>query len=89
MVQDSDKSNGDLVYMASFWKENQLVRTKKMLEGELIVWRTKLYARVQGCSFLFYFVFFFILFYFCCSKFEKLWIEDIVKSILTHPFLMS
>jgi hypothetical protein len=28
-VQDQDKSNYDLTYMASFWKENQLIQTKK------------------------------------------------------------
>ncbi len=28
-VQDQDKSNYDLTYMASFWRENQLTHTKK------------------------------------------------------------
>jgi hypothetical protein len=28
-VQDQDKSNCDLAYMALFWRKNQLVRTKK------------------------------------------------------------
>jgi len=30
MVQNQNKSNCDLTYMASFWKENQLVQTKKI-----------------------------------------------------------
>jgi hypothetical protein len=42
MVQDQDKSNSDLAYMALFWRENQLVgKKKKELKGELMVWRTK------------------------------------------------
>jgi hypothetical protein len=41
MVQDQDKSNYDLAYMALFWRENQLVTTKKELKGELVVLRTK------------------------------------------------
>jgi hypothetical protein len=28
-VQDQDKSNCDFAYMASFWRKNQLVQTKK------------------------------------------------------------
>jgi len=28
-VQDQDKSNCDLAYMASFWRENKLVQTEK------------------------------------------------------------
>jgi len=39
------------IILEAFWKETQLVRTKKKLKGELIVWRTKVYARVQGYSF--------------------------------------
>jgi hypothetical protein len=44
--------------MVSFWTENQLVQTKKkqLIEG-LIVWRTKVYAKVQGYSFLKFFGF--------------------------------
>jgi hypothetical protein len=30
MVQNQNKSNCDLTDMASFWKENQLVQTKKI-----------------------------------------------------------
>jgi hypothetical protein len=40
------------IILESFQKENQLFWTKKKLKGELIVWRTKVYARVQGYSFL-------------------------------------
>jgi hypothetical protein len=29
MIQAQDKSNCDLAYMASSWRENQLVQTKK------------------------------------------------------------
>jgi hypothetical protein len=37
-VQDHDKSNCDLTYMASFWKENQLVETQnKELKGKFMV----------------------------------------------------
>jgi hypothetical protein len=31
-VHDQEKSNYDLVYMTSFWRENQLVQTKKNLK---------------------------------------------------------
>jgi hypothetical protein len=34
MVQNQNKSNYDLTYMASFWKENQLVQTKKISSKE-------------------------------------------------------
>jgi len=35
--------------MTPFWRKNQLViRPKKGLTGELIIWRTKLQAKVQG-----------------------------------------
>ncbi len=35
-------------YMAPFWKENQLVLDpKNELKGELVIWRTKMQARVQ------------------------------------------
>jgi hypothetical protein len=40
-VHDQEKSNYDLVYVTSFWRENQLVQTKKIIKGELMVWRTK------------------------------------------------
>jgi len=35
--------------MAPFWRENQLVQTpkKKKFKGELMIWRTKMLARVQ------------------------------------------
>ncbi len=37
--------------MGSFWKGNHLVQTQKWeLKGELMVWRTKMEARVQGCD---------------------------------------
>jgi hypothetical protein len=36
------KTNHDLVYIASFWREHQLVQTKKQFKGELMVWRTKI-----------------------------------------------
>jgi hypothetical protein len=37
-VQDQDKSNCDLTYMALFCNKNQLVQTKKTkLEGELMM----------------------------------------------------
>jgi hypothetical protein len=39
---DQDKSNCDLVYVASYWRENQIgLDPKKELKGELMVWRTK------------------------------------------------
>jgi hypothetical protein len=38
--------------MTPFWRENQLVPTKKeeekKLKGDLMIWRTKVQARVQG-----------------------------------------
>jgi hypothetical protein len=34
-VWDQNKSNCDLAYMASFWKENQLVQMKKRKEKRL------------------------------------------------------
>jgi hypothetical protein len=40
-VHDKKESNYDLVYMTSFWRENQLVQTNK-IKGELMVWRAKL-----------------------------------------------
>jgi hypothetical protein len=37
--------------MAPFWRENQLVWTKKKeLKGELMIWRMKVKARVQHAS---------------------------------------
>jgi hypothetical protein len=51
-VQDQDKSNCDLAYMASFWRETNWSEHKKELNGELMVWRTKVEAMVQGCSLL-------------------------------------
>ncbi len=46
--------------MASFWKENQLVQTKKKLKGELIVWRTKVYAKSSRLLIFIFILFFFI-----------------------------
>jgi hypothetical protein len=55
---------------------------KKEFQGELMVWRTKVQARVQGYSFLqllFFFLFFKPLFKF--HEMEKmLWIENIIES---------
>jgi len=65
--------------MASFWRENQLVRTKK----KLMVWRTKVF-------FNFFLLFSFTLAY---SKFvsmeDMLWIEDIVGNTRTPLFLTN
>jgi hypothetical protein len=53
-----------------------------------MVWRTKVQATVQGCSFLHLFIF-----YLCCSNFVKmekmLWMEDIVESTQAFPFLTN
>jgi len=38
-------------HMAPFWRENHLVETQKQktsYKGELMTWRTKMQARVQG-----------------------------------------
>jgi len=34
--------------MASFWREDQLDEKGKKLKAELMIWRTKMQARVQG-----------------------------------------
>jgi hypothetical protein len=43
-------ANQGLTYMAPFWKGNRFVgiSTKKKLKGNLMIWRTKMQARVQG-----------------------------------------
>jgi hypothetical protein len=46
-VQDQKVANEGYTYMAPFWRQNQLVGTKKIeLKGELQIWRTKVQARV-------------------------------------------
>ncbi len=54
-----------------------------------MVWRSKVQARVQSCSF-FHFL---LVFYSCCSNSmrleEMLWIEDIVQSTQAPPFLTN
>ncbi len=95
-VHDQDKSNCDLAYMASFWRENQLVWTTKKQEEELneklIVWGTKVEAMVQGCPFL-CFVAFFIIFFYPCWNYvrikDMLWIGDIVESTPSPPFFTN
>jgi hypothetical protein len=45
--QKSDKLRLNL-HGTIFGRGNQLVQTKKELKGELMVWRTKMQAKVQG-----------------------------------------
>ncbi len=48
-VQDQKVPNQGSTYMAVFWREMQLVRTKKKSsKEELMIWSTKMQARVQG-----------------------------------------
>jgi len=70
--------------MASFWKENQLVWTKKRkLKG-----KPKCMLGSKVVHFIFH-----CFFYPCCSNFMKIkdmqWIEDIVKNTLTPPFFTN
>ncbi len=58
-----------------------------------MVWRTKVQAKVQGCSFL-HFLFFSIVFFYTCHSNsmkmeEMLWIEDIVESTKAPPFFTN
>jgi hypothetical protein len=67
---------------------------KKKLKGELMAWRTKVQAKVKGCSFFHFFSLFHCFFKnACCSNFvrmeEMLWIEDIIESTQATPFLTN
>jgi hypothetical protein len=70
--------------MASFWRENQLVHA---------LWKTKVQAMVQGCSFFHFLLFSTILFYLYCSNSmkmeEMIGIEDIVESTQAPSFLTN
>jgi hypothetical protein len=77
-----------------FGRKTNWSKQKKEVKGEFMAWRTKVQAKVQGCSFLHFFSFFL---YFkknlCCSNFmrmeEMLWIENINESTQAPPFLTN
>jgi hypothetical protein len=49
-VQDQQVANWGQTYMAPFWSENQLIWTQqnRAQRRELMIWRTKMQARIQG-----------------------------------------
>ncbi len=87
---DQEKSNCDLIYMASFWRETNRSRLKKKNLKESSWFgepKRKLRSKVV------HFFIFFLVFYSCCSNSvrleEMLWIEDIVQSTQAPPFLTN
>jgi hypothetical protein len=56
--------------MASSWRENQLVETKKTEhKGELMVWRIKVYAKAKVVLFFIFHFFFIVVFLSLLFKF--------------------
>jgi hypothetical protein len=70
--------------MASFWRENQLVQTKKKLKGSSWFGESKGKLGSKVAHFFILGFFLPLLFKFCEME-NMLWIDDIVESTPTSP----